>query len=329
MVRLRAVLELSVVIPTYNRRERLARVLAALGRQTAGPERFEVVVVDDGSSDGTSEWLARQRPAFGLRALRLTNGGPARARNAGIEAAQGQIILFIDDDVEPIPELLQEHLSSHREADNLVVIGPLASLPHYAQPWVAWEQAKVEAQYAAMTRGDWAPTFRQFWTGNASLQKRHLLAAGSFDPTYLRAEDVELGLRLQGLGLDFRFNHRARGMHYAERSLSSWENVCRSYGYNDVTIFGKLGDPHMLSILTASWRNLNPAVRFVVTSCLNHPVRHGVMRSLLRAQLRLAERVALPTVSEPVCSVLASLLYWQAASDQLGPERARKVFQRA
>jgi glycosyltransferase involved in cell wall biosynthesis len=319
--------ELSVVIPTYNRRDRLGRVLDALERQSTPAENFEVVVVDDGSTDGTSEWLSTRVTAFALKRLRLQNGGPARARNEGIRAASGDIVLFVDDDVEPAPCLIAEHLRGHAaEAGNAVLMGPLASLPHYSQPWVAWEQAKVEAQYAAMERGDWAPSFRQFWTGNASVARRHLLDAGLFDPSYLRAEDIELGLRLSERGLVFRFNPQARGFHHAERSLQSWEAMHASYGRNDVAIFAKLGETALLEMLSGNWERLNPAIRYVVRHCLHRPWRQSVICTVLRRELELAERVGVATLSQQVCSVLASLRYWQASAEALGEARAAVVF---
>ncbi|HVY25559.1 MAG TPA: glycosyltransferase family 2 protein [Polyangiaceae bacterium] len=319
-------MKLSVVIPTYNRRDRLARVLAALSRQTLPLESFEVVVVDDGSSDGTSDYLASYKSPFELLSLRLSNGGPARARNAGVEAASGAVILFIDDDVEPSDSLLAEHLKAHQAEDNVVVIGPLGSLPHYDDPWVAWEQRKVEGQYEAMLRGDWAPTFRQFWTGNASVAKRHLIAAGLFDPSYLRAEDVELGLRLLKLGLGFRFRPEAKTLHHVERTLDSWEKVHASYGKAEVAIFSGLGEAEMLELLSGNWQRLNPASRWVILQCLNHPRRHRAARLLLRSHLNVARKLPLPLLSEKACSLLAGLLYWQASADTLGPERARVVF---
>ncbi|HEX3596477.1 MAG TPA: glycosyltransferase family A protein, partial [Polyangiaceae bacterium] len=105
--------ELSVVMPTYNRKARLLRVLSALGRQTADTKHFEVVIVDDGSTDGTSDAVRATSHPFALRLLQQKNGGPARARNTGVDAASGKLILFLDDDVEPLPELVGEHLSSH------------------------------------------------------------------------------------------------------------------------------------------------------------------------------------------------------------------------
>jgi GT2 family glycosyltransferase len=176
-----------------------------------------------------------------------------------------------------------------------------------------------------MQRGDWQPTFRQFWTGNASVAKRHVLAAGSFDPGYLRAEDVELGLRLERLGLQFRFNPKSRGLHHAERSLASWEGMHRSYGRHEVAIFSKLGDAAMLDILGDNWRRLRPVTRWFVRGCIAHPARRSTAELLLRNHLRLAERVPVPLLSSQVCSLLAGLLYWQASADTLGPDRAQVV----
>ena len=316
---------LSVVIPTYNRRDRLSRVLAALGKQDAGTTSFEAVVVDDGSSDGTSEWLASLKTSYVLRTLRLPNGGPARARNAGVEAAEGEIVLFIDDDVEPTPALVSEHLRCHDAEKDVVVIGPLASLPHYAQPWVDWEQRMVESQYEAMARGDWAPTFRQFWTGNASVARAQVLGAGGFDPSNLRAEDIELGMRLRERGLQFRFNAAARGLHHAERSLASWENVHTSYGRLEVEIFGRASQEELIEMLSGNWSRLHPATRWLVERCFNQPLRMRSVSTVLRRHLELARWSPLPLPSEKICSVFANLLYWQASLQALGPERARRV----
>jgi len=263
---------------------------------------------------------------YRLRSLSLQNGGPARARNAGVETATAPLVLFLDDDVVPTERLVAEHLASHDAEVDVVVMGPLGSLSHYSEPWVAWEQAKIEAQYAAMERGDWAPTFRQFWTGNASIERKHLQAAGGFDPTFLRGEDVELGVRLSKQGIGFRFNPLARGLHHAERSLSSWEGAHSSYGRVEVDIFGKLGETTLLEMLSDNWLRLNPALRWVVKSCIGSPFRHSAARALLRGHLRLARHVPLPLLSDKACSLLANLLYWQASAQTLGPERAAVVF---
>ena len=95
--------EVSVVIPTFNRRRILAEVLGALDGQQGAPP-FEIVVVDDGSTDGTFEWLSQQAASGSprpLRLLRQPNRGPAAARNRGVAAAAGAWIAFLGDDTVP------------------------------------------------------------------------------------------------------------------------------------------------------------------------------------------------------------------------------------
>lgn len=105
---------MSVVIPTRNRRSILAATLEALERQQDLPGPFEVVVADDGSTDGTVEWVeaSRARTAYALRCLRLPAAGPAAARNRAIEAARSPRILLLGDDTLPEPTVLAEHLEA-------------------------------------------------------------------------------------------------------------------------------------------------------------------------------------------------------------------------
>ena len=319
---------ISVVLPTFNRRRRLERVLAGLDRQSVAPECFEVIIVDDGSTDDTREWLLRNESRrYRVTALHQANAGPAKARNTAVAAAAGEFLLFLDDDVEPTEELVAEHLRCHAAEADVVVIGTLASLPHYAQPWVAWEQAKLEAQYAAMLRGDWEPTFRQFWTGNASVAKAHVSAAGGFDPSFLRGEDVELGRRLHELGLKFRFNPKARGLHHAERSLPAWERMHKSYGELEVQIFAGLGEEHLIETLAHNWSRIHPATRRLVRSCLRNPRRYAAASLALRSWLRAGAALNMPLAAGQVCGALANVIYWEASARTLGQARAQRVFE--
>ncbi|HKQ69348.1 MAG TPA: glycosyltransferase family 2 protein [Polyangiaceae bacterium] len=319
-------ISVSVVIPSYNRRERLARVLEGLADQSCGPERFEVVVVDDGSTDGTGGWLRERRCRFDLSVFEQTNRGPAAARNEGVARANGELVLFLDDDVVPGRDLVLEHLKMHDAEVDVVVMGPMSSLPSYRQPWVAWEQAKLEAQYRAMIRGDYAPTFRQFWTGNASLAKAHFVGAGGFDVSLPRGEDVELGQRLAARGLAFRFNPAAIGLHHAERSLESWSAMHRSYGKLEVEIFRRLGQGEAGRILSDNFRRLHPLNRWLLRGCLGRKPLYSMTTSTLSAWLRLIDFVGQPALSNEVCGALANLLYWDASAGVLGDAERRKVF---
>jgi len=321
---------LSVIIPTFNRRRQLAQVLTALDAQHLDPTQFEVIVVDDGSTDGTTEWLESKQFRFALTAKHQSNAGPATARNTAVMLAKGELVVFIDDDVVPMPELLQEHLASHEaESVNLAVTGPLSSLPYYEAPWVAWEQAKVEKQYVAMQRGDYAPTFRQFWTGNASVARSHVIAAGLFNTALHRAEDVDLGVRLIDQGIQFRFNAKARAFHHVDRTLASWSKTYASYGELEVGILSKLGDEYASETLAANYRGLRPEIRFVLRRCVGHPTRYRAVKEGLSAFLRTSAASRYRNVSLPVCSILANLLYWQASRQALGDQRYEEILRLA
>src|SRR2546422_431865 len=114
-------LSISIVIPTYNRLDRLKRVLAALEYQTYAHAYFEVIVVSDGATDGTNEYLSTVETPLNLATVIQPNKGVAAARNRGVERASGDIVLFLDDDVIPVPQLLAEHLHIHRSSDGEVV----------------------------------------------------------------------------------------------------------------------------------------------------------------------------------------------------------------
>jgi glycosyltransferase involved in cell wall biosynthesis len=118
-------MDYSIVIPTCSRVDILPEVLAAVEGQREAPP-FEVVVVDDGSTDATPEFLRSARPRIPFRTLRQANRGPAAARNAGVRAAQGRIVAFLGDDTVPVPGWLAEHDARRRglqAPDRVAVVG--------------------------------------------------------------------------------------------------------------------------------------------------------------------------------------------------------------
>ena len=234
----------SVVIPTYNRAARLRRVLAALVSQTYPRSCYEIVVVSDGSTDGTDEML-REQPPTEVAFAAQSNAGPAAARNRGVEMASGTLLLFIDDDVIATPSLVERHVERHREGgEGQVVIGPMATPPDVElSPWVQWEQTMLYRQYRAMVQGVYDPTPRQFYTGNASVARDAVVAAGGFDTRFRRAEDIELAYRLEEAGLRFTFDPHAVGHHHAERSFASWLQNAYDYGMCDALFAARARSP--------------------------------------------------------------------------------------
>src|SRR5208282_523221 len=117
-------LKLSIVVPTHNRRDVLiSRTLPAIFSQDLSASEYEIIVVVDGSTDGTAEALRELRPRCALRIIEQSNRGPSAARNNGIQAAKGDLLLFIDDDIICGPSLLEQHVAAHDGADPMVAYG--------------------------------------------------------------------------------------------------------------------------------------------------------------------------------------------------------------
>lgn len=313
-------LNISIVIPTYNRRPRLERVLRALERQTHPLEDFEVVVVSDGSTDGTDRFLTNVETPLQLRPHFQENAGVAAARNRGVEQARAELILFIDDDVVPAPDLVAEHLRQHHAYQrDIVVLGPmLTPADHEMSPWVQWEQSMLYRQYNAMEQGLYEPTSRQFYTGNTSLRRDAIVEAGGFDPTFRRAEDIELGFRLERLGLKYVFCMSARGYHYAERSYESWIAIAYAYGRNTVLFTRDRGVAWNLPVTLSEFRQRNRLVRVLTRTCLDRSILSAAVFQLMRRIAVAGRRFNLTGVSLAACSGMYNLRLYQGIADELG-----------
>jgi GT2 family glycosyltransferase len=316
--------KITVVIPTYNRVERLRRVLGALARQTIRPSEFEVIVVSDGSTDGTDKFLRETATPFRLLAASQTNAGPAAARNAGLRLATGRVLLFVDDDVVPQQDLIEQHLTTHDQAGaDVVVIGPmLTPADHHPNAFVRWEQAMLYKQYHAMTNGEYEPTHRQFFTGNASVSRALLLKSGGFDERFRRAEDVELAQRLDVLGARFLFNPDAIGYHYAERTFPSWIDNARSYGRNDVLFDRYLGRLNRLETARWEYTRRHGLVRWVTQRCIGRPRLEASLQVAGRAVAASADRLELERHVLGVLSAIYNATYYCGMADELGGRRA-------
>ncbi len=197
--------EISVVIPTHNRLEVLPEVLAALEAQEGAPS-FEVVVVDDGSHDGTTEWLRARRGPLPLRVLTQENAGPAAARNTGVAVAAGRWVAFLGDDTVPERGWLAAHREAHRKrGDDLhtAVLGYTGWHPRMRlTPFLRYiNEHGLQFGYALIRDREDVP-FNFFYTSNVSLA-RDLLLAEPFDLSFPYAawEDVEVAYRMKRRGL--------------------------------------------------------------------------------------------------------------------------------
>lgn len=308
----------SIIIPTYNRLPRLKQVLTAVERQQYPRDQFNVVVVSDGSTDGTDAYMQNLVSPVAITFVPQPNAGPAAARNNGIAHANGDYVLFIDDDIIPTPNLLGEHMRLHAEQPNLVVLGPMLTPPHFRlSPWVAWEQAMLEKQYRAMESGAWSATPRQFYTGNTSLKRSFLVAVGGFNEQFRRAEDVELGYRLSSLGVTFIFNPVAIGYHYAERSFRSWMETPYAYGRNDI-VFTRDQQGWIMEVIHDEFKERNPLTRALTWICLDRPALSGATLGVLARIAQMSHGVGIHHIARIAYSAIFNMRYYQGVSDELG-----------
>ncbi len=209
--------ELSVILCSYNRRAILRECLDALQSQTAAG-RFEVVVVDDGSDDGTREMLDAYRFAVPHRVVHRANGGLAAARNTALAAARGRLLLFINDDTIAWPDLVERHLERH------AALGPglHSVLGSFEQPREALANSLTRLLeitpyvfcYPLMEAGR-TYGWNRWWTCNVSVPARAVHEAGGFDESFRQygCEDSDLAIRLERLGADVVYDPGARALH--------------------------------------------------------------------------------------------------------------------
>ena len=313
-------MQVSVIVPTFNRFEQLKRVLAAFEQQTYPRENFQIIVVSDGSRDGTDDYLRAYKTEMQFVALIGENRGVAMARNRGVERAEGEYALFVDDDVVPSPQLIAEHMQTHAQhAQDVVVLGPMLTPNDFEMaPWVRWEQAMLVKQYDAMQAGKWEPTARQFYTGNTSLKRKHVVEAGGFDPTFRRAEDVELAYRLADRGLRFVFNANAIGWHYAIRSFKAWLDIPYAYGRNDVIFWRTKGQTWLLPTIWHEYHGRNPLIRGLTRTCLDHKTLSSAATGTLKFTAALGDRIGVEALPRASYSAIFNLRHYQGVADELG-----------
>lgn len=311
---------LSIIVPTYNRWTRLQTVLEALANQTVPEAEVEIVVVSDGSPDETDAELSAGNSPVPVNFIQQENQGPAVARNTGVAKASGDLILFIDDDVVPEPECAAVHLAAHEKATMpMVIIGPLLTPEDLTlEPWVQWEQNMLYKQYEAMARGDWKPTARQFYTGNASLGREPFLESGGFDPTFLRGEDIELAYRLHDAGMSFDFDFGARAFHHASRGYGSWLSNASAYGRNDAMMWRDGGQSWILPTIRAEFYRRNPFTRLYAEAGLRAPKVGPVAAKAAPSMVAATSRVGLGSVGQRLLSAVYNLAYYQGVVDELG-----------
>jgi glycosyltransferase involved in cell wall biosynthesis len=218
---------ISVIIPTRDRKEILSKVLESYRGQDTAPDTFEVLVIDDGSVDGTHDVVdafAVSSP-FAVTYVRQAAGGPARARNAGIERATGRILLFTNDDMVASPQLVGEHLEGHRKWPGSVILGYIDWHPSLKiSPFMKYVHRGPQFNFPGIRNEQMNVSYLHFYGSNISLEAEILKGSGPFDESFTEAafEDIELGYRIWKRGIRTVFCERAVARHLHPTDLASF-----------------------------------------------------------------------------------------------------------
>jgi GT2 family glycosyltransferase len=239
-------------------------VLPTLLEQDLPPSQYELLVCDSNSTDATAALIARLQPdRTTLRYLRAPYSGRAAARNAGIAAARGEIVLFNDADILASPDLLSTHLRRHRRRAGIAIVGLEVQVTDFAE----YEFKRDTPE----RRGHLHPPSRKslswlyFLTGNASVRRSDLERAGGFDESFTGYghEDLELGYRLQRLGVEILYEPLAVNYHCQAVGYADQKEKMRLAGRSTARFYRK--HPHFEVMLKLGMTPLSLGAHSVLT----------------------------------------------------------------
>ena len=235
--------QITVILPTYNGLSLLKRTIACLEKQEPDPSAFQTVVVDDGSSDGTPDYLLNYKGKLRLRPVLFPeNKGRAAARNGGAKAADGRLLLFIDSDMEFGSDLVQCHTEQHKE-ESIVVLGRFfysKLLP--CRGYRRYIEKRGPNKLPACT----PLPGRYFMSGHVSMPRYLFLEVGGFDENFRThgGEDLDLGMRIVARGYTIIFAPELVTEHLHIRPLGQVLSMEREYGRESIPLL--IGKHHEL-----------------------------------------------------------------------------------
>ncbi len=195
-------IETSIIIPTYNREKILYKCLQALNKQSYPANKFEIIIINDNSTDNTETMINNIKIKPNLIYRNKDHSGPAGARNTGLKIAKGEFIVFIDDDIIVNSAFLDAHIQEQKRNQKVIVHGPVIYTNNLDNP------TKEEMKITDFSRS-------YFATGNVSIRKDYLMKSGLFNENFTEYgwEDLELGIRLKKMGLKAKRATEAKGFH--------------------------------------------------------------------------------------------------------------------
>ena len=303
----------SVIVPTRNRRSSLTRLLQKLAEQPDDSGPCEVIVVDDGSTDDTVASISHTRWPVPVRVVQQDGSGAAVARNSGARIATGDVLLFLDDDVEPEPGLIAAHASAHEREDDIVGLGDLpARITDRSYFGLMLRSWWAEMQGALRTPGH-RHCFNDLLSGHFSIARAQFERLGGFNERLRCREDYELGYRVIQAGLQMRFLPEAIAGHHDSSDLTKALRRKFDEGTADLQILHchpTLGRSLPLSV----WPEDSRLQRLTVWLLWTSPSAGRVLMRALLAVLPALEHMNRRRRWRSVLNALLSYWYWRGVA---------------
>ena len=316
---------ITMAIATRDRRERLRGLLAALGRQTLPRDRYEVVVVVDGATDGSAEMARGLELPFEIRVVEQEPSGLAVARNRGAREARHPIVVFFDDDIVPAEGLLAAHLEAHHGGGGpRAVLGPYPPAELPSDQWGRRQAAWWRDHFRRKAEPGHLWSFIDYVDGNTSLEPRALEALGGYDERFRggRRQDWELGVRMLEAGWDFVHCEAADGAHHFDSRLETAFRIGREEGRLDVMLVRL--HPHVRDHLPLPWMASQLLGRRR-TKELVHARLFGGLRPW-RPYLGLLERADLLRPWNTIANRVLTRAYLAGVADAIPDDDERRAF---
>lgn len=303
-----SILKISVVIPCFNNGHILPVTLTHLIDQSLSSDCFEVLIVDDGSTDDTPQIIGQLKLPPSFRYFRRQNEGAAAARNFGAFQAQGRFILFLDSDVVSDSSLLETHLDVHRRYPNTLVVGRTRSIPLDHQG--IFYRTMGDSVFAFdLGETEHPLPFQDVVSRNFSMPRAVFLELNGFDERYPGSgfEDTEFALRATKAGYGLLYSPAASGEHQHPGSLERVGQHMYNYQISAAMLFSQYPEargqiPHLRDKEPIIWGEDNPTLimRKVWRWVLALPPIYWLLRHIVT----LIEKVY-PSPK------LLEVLYWQ------------------
>jgi GT2 family glycosyltransferase len=237
-------MQASIIIPTFNRRAVVLRTVSALLRQDFPPSEYEIIVVVDGSTDNTADALRSIESPCRLQIIEHENRGPSAARNTGFRAAQGNLLIFLDDDMLCDRSLIAEHVAAHTLSGRIVAFGALFLSPDSPRSLAAEcfirEIGAIHLAYRRDTSTPWDQADCVF--SNSSISRELFEQSGGFDEAFRKREDLELGIRLFKAGVQPLYRCSAIAYQYYAKTDADLIQETEAFAEGDLLFARKHPD---------------------------------------------------------------------------------------